>query len=290
MFSACFWQIFVKHKLPAIYVAARVSFAQMIGAGVLAIPEVTSASGFILSSVTLVIVWSYCLATGLLVAECSGDGRESIQKMAEASIGPSAGNAMCATFLVSNYLLMVAYICQGTTLLARVPDMAGDVCGSVLKHCLTDLHLGPIVFTAVVGCSTLWGPKHLVGQANTFLVGLIATAFVGLVWTGVCHIDISSLYSTLDTSSLPGMLPVALCALGFQNIVPAVSKNLAGDSKKIRASLVIGSGIPLLICECLDLYGVVQNEKHLMHEVYGSLDDLFIQVVYFLFTCSRWEK
>lgn len=221
----------------------------MIGAGVLALPAVTSAPGFLLSSIAMVVVWGYCLTTGMLVAECAGDGRESIQEMAEASVGRSAGNVMCATFLASNYLLMVAYICQGASLLSGLPMLSPAVCGPIFASCLSDFHLAPLVFTAVIGCTSLWGPSRFVENTNTALVGLIAAAFVGLMATGVHNVDVASLGLTPDASALPAMLPVALCALTFQNVVPAVSKNLGGDASKIRSSLVVGSGLPLITCE-----------------------------------------
>lgn len=198
----------------------------------------------------MMVVWGYCLATGLLVAECSGDNRQSIQKMAEASVGRTAGNALCATFLASNYLLMVAYICQATDLISGLPVVSTALSQPFFDHHLKDPHLAPIIFTALAGCGSLWGPKRLVEDVNTSLVGLIAITFVGLLCIGMPHVNVSLLEYTPDASALPSMVPVALCALAFQNVVPAVSKNLGGDSQKIRSSLVLGSGLPLLMCEC----------------------------------------
>ncbi|CAM9301968.1 unnamed protein product, partial [Hapterophycus canaliculatus] len=215
----------------------------MIGAGVLALPTVTSAPGFVLSSTAMIAVWGYCLASGILVAECAGGGRNSIQEMAEASVGRTAGNFMCAAFLASNYLLMVAYICQGS---ASLPSLSTAVCGPFFTSCINEFHLAPILFTGIVGCTSLWGPARFVETANTALVGLIAVSFAGLVATELPHVNVESLALTPDASALPTMLPVALCALTFQNVVPAVSKNLDGNARKIKASLAIGSGLPLL--------------------------------------------
>lgn len=218
----------------------------MIGAGVLALPAVTSAPGFALSSAAMVVVWGYCLCSGMIVAECAGEGRNSVQEMAEASVGKFAGNVMCAAFLASNYLLMVAYICQGAS---SLPMLSTAVCGPFFTRCIDDFHLAPLLFTGVVGCTSLWGPARFVETANTALVGLIAASFLGLMATGVPRLDIACLGLTPDASALPAMLPVALCALTFQNVVPAVSKNLDGDASKIKASLAIGSGLPLITCE-----------------------------------------
>lgn len=95
----------------------------------------------------------------------------------------------------------------------------------------------------------MWGPARFVEAANTALVGLIAISFGGLVATGLPRVDVALLGLAPDASTLPAMLPVALCALTFQNVVPAVSKNLNGDAKKIKASLALGSGLPLMTCE-----------------------------------------
>ncbi|CAM9996775.1 unnamed protein product [Ectocarpus sp. 6 AP-2014] len=215
----------------------------MIGAGVLALPSVTGAPGFVLSSTAMVVVWGYCLCSGMLVAECAGQGRSSVQEMAEASVGKTAGNFMCATFLMSNYLLMVAYICQGAS---SLPLFRPEFCGPVFTSCMKDFHLAPLLFTGLVGSVSLWGPARFVEAANTALVGLIAISFGGLVATGLPRVDVALLGLTPDASTLPAMLPVALCALTFQNVVPAVSKNLNGDARKIKASLAIGSGLPLM--------------------------------------------
>lgn len=226
-------------NFPPLVPPAQIPFdwAQMIGAGVLALPAVTSAPGFVLSSAAMVVVWGYCLCSGMIVAECAGEGRNSVQEMAEASVGKFAGNVMCAAFLASNYLLMVAYICQGAS---SLPMLSTAVCGPFFA---------PLLFTGVVGCTSLWGPARFVEAANTALVGLIAASFLGLMATGVPRLDIASLGLSPDASALPAMLPVALCALTFQNVVPAVSKNLEGDAPKIKASLAIGSGLPLITCE-----------------------------------------
>lgn len=221
----------------------------MIGAGVLALPQVTEAPGFLLSSGAMILTWGYCVASGLIVAECAGDGRDSIQEMAEASIGQTAGNFMCATFLASNYLLLIAYICQGSSLISNLLILPTNWCPSFLMQCMTEFHLAPLVFTAAIGCASLWGPAHIVENVNTALVGLVGLSFVGLLGTGIPHMDVPSLGLTPDSSALPAMLPVAICALTFQNVVPAVSKNLGGDAAKIRSSLAIGSGVPLCICK-----------------------------------------
>lgn len=223
----------------------------MIGAGVLALPEVTRAPGFVFSTAGMVVVWAYCLATGLLIAECSGDGRESIRKMAEVSLGRTAGNAMCATFLAANYLLMIAYISQGGSLLSSLPFLSSDALHPIMDFFPRGLHLAPLMFTALAGGGGLWGPSRWVNATNNALVGVVALTFVGLVRSGIPHVDLSSLGYAPDVSALPAMFPVALCALTFQNVVPLVSKNLEGDSKRIRSSLVIGSGIPLSICESI---------------------------------------
>ena len=225
----------------------------MVGAGVLALPQVTEGPGFLLSSAAMVAVWGYCLSSAIIVAECAGNGRETIQKMAEASVGRTAGNLMCASFLASNYLLLVAYISQGASLLPAVPALS-----SFLASFVGDIHLAPMVFTTLVGFTSLWSPVRFAEKANTALVGMIILSFGGLVALGLPHIDVESLGLTPDASALPSMLPVAVCALTFQNVVPTVSKNLGGDPIKIRSSLAIGSGVPLMSCKlakcaCQDL-------------------------------------
>ncbi|CAM9137914.1 unnamed protein product [Discosporangium mesarthrocarpum] len=228
--------------------SAAVVAGNMIGAGVLALPSVAGAPGFWLSSGAMVGVWAYCLATGLLIAEvCSGDGRASIQKMTESTLGPVWGNLMCTAFLGSNYLLMVAYICQGATVLSGVPMFAPEVYRPLINKCVSDLHLAPLVFTAFVGGASLWGPSKVIEGANNMLVGMIVISFIGLMGIGLPSVDFGALSTTWDVDTLPSMLPVAVCALVFQNVVPVVSNQLDGNIKNIRTAMTLGSGLPLIL-------------------------------------------
>jgi tyrosine-specific transport protein len=230
--------------------AAALVGGNMVGAGILALPAVTSTPGFVPSAVAMVGVWGYCLITGLLTAEvaCSSgalDGRATVQGMAQATLGSTAGKLVGGAFIASNYLLLMAYIAQGSTVVDAIPALHTDVCGSLFGDCVSSFHLMPLVFAAAAGSFSLWGPAKLVENTNNAMVAVILAAFGGLVALGAPAVDSSTLLGHANALALPAVLPTLLCALTFHNVVPVVSSQLRGDMSKIRAALTVGTAVPL---------------------------------------------
>jgi tyrosine-specific transport protein len=230
--------------------AAALVGGNMVGAGILALPAVTSTPGFVPSAIAMVAVWGYCLITGLLTAEvaCNSgalDGRATVQGMAQATLGSTAGKLVGGAFIASNYLLLMAYIAQGSTVVDAIPALHTDVCGSLFGDCVSSFHLMPLAFAAAAGSFSLWGPAKLVENTNNAMVAIILATFGGLVALGVPAVDSSTLLGHADALALPAVLSTLLCALTFHNVVPVVSSQLRGDMSKIRVALTVGTAVPL---------------------------------------------
>ncbi|CAN0119852.1 unnamed protein product, partial [Phaeothamnion confervicola] len=144
-------------------------------------------------------------------------------------------------FVASNYLLLVAYISQGSNIVASV--LGSEACGPFL--CVSQPALTPLLFGVVLGSARLFAPPAAANAANNALVVAIAASFAGLLAVGLPGVEVGVLTATFDVAAAPAMLPVALTATVFQNIVPVVLKQLKGDLQAVRAALTWGSGIPI---------------------------------------------
>ncbi|KAG5191408.1 Tryptophan/tyrosine permease family-domain-containing protein [Tribonema minus] len=236
---------------PEVLNAAALVGGNMVGAGILALPTVTAAPGFVPAASAMVGVWGFCLLTGLLIAEtCAAHGAAhgapaTVRGIAAATLGPRAGALVGAGFIAKNYLLMVAYISQGSHVVGALPVFDGLGGGGAFPDDAAALL--PVLFAAAVGGFGLWGGARAVDGANAALVAVILASFAALVAAGAPHVDAAALLRGAAPAALPPVLPVILCAMTFQNIVPVVTTALGGDLPRVRAALVAGTGVPLLM-------------------------------------------
>ena len=107
------------------YQAAALVAGTAVGAGVLALPAETAASGFLASSVAILGGWAFSVATGMLLAEASlwalrttGSGGISLATVAGRTLGPVGAAACGAVYLFLSYALLVAYISRGGDVIA----------------------------------------------------------------------------------------------------------------------------------------------------------------------------
>jgi hypothetical protein len=181
-----------------VFSAAALIAGCMIGAGILALPSVTVHSGFMPSSAALAVVWSYCVASGLLIGEVcinskSSRGAASYLKMAGATVGKGVATVAFALFTVFQYLLLVAYISQGGSLLRNFLEIfQGMDLESVIVHEMDSLG-APVVFASLMGLLlTLGTPKALESVNNAVVLCVVGT-FSLLLAAGMQKIDVSLL-------------------------------------------------------------------------------------------------
>eukprot|EP00640_Fibrocapsa_japonica_P001823 CAMPEP_0113937036 /NCGR_PEP_ID=MMETSP1339-20121228/3743_1 /TAXON_ID=94617 /ORGANISM="Fibrocapsa japonica" /LENGTH=444 /DNA_ID=CAMNT_0000939649 /DNA_START=183 /DNA_END=1517 /DNA_ORIENTATION=- /assembly_acc=CAM_ASM_000762 len=244
-----------------------------IGGGILALPLVSTQCGFLPSAAIITIIWTLCYISGLFICEAaitnseyckvtpsassrsglteedSGEEAASMLELAEQSLGQRTGLLAWTGSLIVNYALLIAYIAQ---------------CGQVLEQAL------PSWMAPLVGEGSLLGSMEVLVTAGTALLvagassavlditanGLMVVvfaSFAALVGGLVPGVDPESLMRA-DTSAgaaLP-LLPVALCALVFHNVLPAVTARLGCDRQKVSKSVFWGTFIPLLMYLCYD--------------------------------------
>jgi tyrosine-specific transport protein len=246
-----------------------------LGAGVLALPSVSLPSGFVVSSIALGFTWAGCVATALLVAEVminvqraaghsatasssSSDNDQQpagIYAIAEKTLGEVGGAVACATYILLNYSLLVAYVSKGGGILSEAASTIGAYAaasastssgGVELDSFTSDNSFGLSVgYTALIATLTLRSsPAGRSALQGVLLASLLAT-FWALLAALLPSVKLDLLLAHADVEALPAALPVLVCALVFHNVVPTVVQQERADPGRVRTSIVAGSLLPL---------------------------------------------
>jgi tyrosine-specific transport protein len=231
-----------------------------IGAGVLALPSVTIAAGFIPSSIALVLAWLYALSTGLLLAEIHLRTLEQKQTsdvhsvglislitpvLGASKLGQATRTIAAIAYGFLHYALLVAYIAEGGEILNPLLQAIGSFI-LVIPLLTVPSELGPIVFVTVLGSLLYFGRSHWINRVNAAFVAIILIAFLGLMKDMMPNISGDRLLYQ-NWAAIPAAIPVMLVAIFFQNVIPVVTTQLEGDVKLIRRSLFLGSLLPLVL-------------------------------------------
>jgi tyrosine-specific transport protein len=210
-----------------------------IGAGMLALPVITSLAGFLPSLVIFLAAWLFMTATGFLLLEVNlALGSEvSLISMAQKTLGP-LGRLLCwLLFIFLFYSLGVAYVAASGSILH---DIVYDLGGMNLSA-----SFGSALFTLAFGIVVYLGTKP-VDHVNRFLMAGLIIAYVVLVSVGSRYVQ-SSLLAVHHWKYAYLSIPILIVSFGFHNMIPSLSHYLKGDVKRLRYVIFFGSLIPLII-------------------------------------------
>lgn len=218
-----------------------------VGAGILALPAVTLPSGIVPSTVMLIAVWIYALASGLLLAEVNVNAMYNLGRpglgllaMVEGTLGKLGARVAGGAYLFLHYALLVAYISQGGKVLGSAFEMVRGVSDSLPNW------VGTLTFSILFGGILYFGQARLVERLNNVFVAIVIASFLGLLLLGLTKVNLTQ-FSFQDWRALSPTVSVMFVALFFHNVIPVVTTQLEGDVEKIRHSIVIGSAIPLVM-------------------------------------------
>lgn len=213
-----------------------------VGPGILGLPAATLHAGLIPSTVTIVVVWAYVMASILLVAELSyavmaeqGVAEVSFTGLAVRTLGHSAGRVVALVYAFLNYALLVACV-------------AG--LHSILVHWLP-LHpaLVCILSPGVVAFMLAFTSFQAVDILNRALCGLMIASITGLIGIGVSvgrDFWLGSIGSgTWSFTALSPAIPVIVLTLGFHVITPVVCQVVGGRPQEARKAILCGGAVPL---------------------------------------------
>ncbi|KAK8542195.1 hypothetical protein V6N13_137231 [Hibiscus sabdariffa] len=219
-----------------------------IGSGILALPQKASPAGVVPSSISLVVCWGFLLIEALLLIEINVGLRRkrkeeedeeegeleviSIRTMAQQTLGDWGGNLATITYVFLGYTSMIAYSSKSGDILFHLINLPEPVSG--------------FLFTAIFTILISVGGTQTTDQVNQWLT----IAMIGLLMTieGVAVVfgGWSGLEGNGDWGKVPATIPVMIFSLVYHDIAPVLCAYLGSDLTRLRASVLLGSVVPLL--------------------------------------------
>jgi tyrosine-specific transport protein len=210
-----------------------------VGAGMLGLPVLSSAAGFIPSAICYILAWLFMTCTGLLLLEVNLWFKDnvSIISMVDRTLGPLGRSLSWFLYLFLFYSVMVAYIAGSGGLFS---DLYARYTGNTIA-----LWTASLIFVTIFGIIIYRGTLNVDWVNRLLMFGLIIT-YVALIGLGLPSVDVQ-LLKRQDWKSIVLVIPAMIISFGFHNLVPSLTTYLNHDAKKLRLTLIIGSSIPLFI-------------------------------------------
>ncbi|XP_027087211.1 uncharacterized protein [Coffea arabica] len=251
----------ISKKKGSIAGAVSLIIGTSIGSGILALPKKTSPAGFFPSSISMTVCWVFLLIEALLLVEVNvrllkkksmrlkSDewGIISIRTMAQETLGEWGGALATVTYVFLGYTSMIAYTSKSGEILNHLIDLPESVSG--------------IFFTAFFTTLIFVGGTQATDQVNQWLtiamlgllvaIEVLAVAFGG--WSGFGGSD--------NWEKVPATIPVIIFSLVYHDLAPVLCSYLGGDLSRIRASVLLGSIVPLLALLIWDAIALGLSEQ-----------------------------
>lgn len=223
------------HSLGHVFGGALLIAGTTIGVGMLALPVATAPAGFVPAVTIYLICWLFMLCTGLLLLEvCSWMPKDSnLITMAEKLLGPVGRNVCWVVYLFLFVTVMIAHVTGGGAVLREVLG------NSIPEWAAMIIYV--IVFSPVVYLGT-----RMVDRLNLCLISGVAISYILFITFSASHVNFS-LLKFADWSKTWVALPVLFTAFTYQVIIPTLMTYMNGNVKKVRASILLGTTIPLVV-------------------------------------------
>jgi tyrosine-specific transport protein len=205
-----------------------------IGAGMLGIPVVTGAAGFIPSALLFFLAWAFMALSGLVLGELVLSYRETnvnLLTMAKDCLGETGRLVTSLLFVSLFYALMIAYILAAGMLISHFVPISASF-ASILT-------VSGIYFAIAKGLK-------LVDAFNRKLMTGLAVSYIFLVICGIPQVS-SERLMRYDFTAIWLALPILVVSFGYHNLVPSLASYVGRSRKILAKSIVIGSLIPLAI-------------------------------------------
>lgn len=210
-----------------------------IGAGMLALPVISSFAGFIPSFVLLVICWLFLFGTSLLLLDVNlaFPGEVNLITMAGRSLGLPGKAITWITYLLLLYSLTSAYISGSAPLFLQAFNY--------ITGYTAPAWIGPFPLLVFFGIFVYIGTLAVDWVNRILMIGLVVSYFLLAAFLPsniqphlLQHVDVSAIWIAI---------PVVLTSFGFHIIIPTLTTYLHHDKKKLRLALFIGSLIPFIV-------------------------------------------
>jgi tyrosine-specific transport protein len=205
-----------------------------IGAGMLALPTITSPLGFLLSCGCYLFIFSLMLLSGYFLVKLVLHYPEhhNFVSLSKKIMGQK-GAAFCwIIYLLLMYALVAAYLSASASLISSRLSFFEET---------WLIFLLPVAFSIFLK----FGIKGI-DRINQLLMFFLIASFVGLmIYLGI-HQNLALPWTGTSKNIFP-TFPIIITAFGYHIIIPSISSYLDRNFKRIIRALVIGSFIPLTI-------------------------------------------
>lgn len=233
-----------------------------IGAGMLALPIVTAQLGFPVAILLLLLCW-LIMTTGaflLLEANLWLPQNSNLVSMAKVTIGPWGQMIAWVAYLLLLYSLLCAYIAGGSDLLHNLLLKAGVDLPSWFSATLFTLVFGTIVYLGI----------RAVDYTNRCFLSVKLAAYGILVALLFPFINTPLLsVGFIEKITTPGAIAITIVSFGYATIVPSLRVYFAGDIKKLKIAILLGSLIPFF---CYLFWDAVIMGIIPLHGAHGLLE------------------
>ena len=210
-----------------------------IGAGMLALPVMSSFVGFFPSILIFLLCWGVMLATAFFFLDVNFavEGEPNLISMVHKTLGRWGKGVSWVVYLLLLYSLAAAYIAASAPLFSTAfTYLTGFVMPTwIAPFCL------PLIFGFFVYLGTLG-----VDLINRLLMLGLCVSYVLLVGFLPEHVE-GHLLAHADWKPFLVAFPVVITSFGYHIIIPSLTTYMNHDKKKLRWILIIGSLLPLVI-------------------------------------------
>lgn len=209
-----------------------------MGAGMLALPVVTSFGGFFPSVLVFFLCWALMLVTAFFFLEVnlSVRGEPNLVSMAGKTLGVWGKGISWFFYLLLLYSLLAAYISGCTPLFLSLFSFF---------HITFPKWFCPFILPALFGGFVYLGTKG-VDYVNRILMIGLALSYLLLISYCPSFIEVPRLFH-VDFPAALISIPVVITSFGYHIIIPTLTTYMNHDVKRLRMTLLIGSSIPFVI-------------------------------------------
>ncbi len=212
-----------------------------IGAGMIALPLVTSGIGALYATLLFIFVCSVVFYSGLLTLEVNlafKAPRNSYGTMALETLGKPAQYLTSLMYLLLLYALASALISGGASLM--------EATNLLLFNKTLPNFLNAIIFTVFLGAIVTLSTRAVdLTTRGLFLVKAILIMIIFSLF--LPKVDYVNLLQQREAIYLWAAAPVILTAFGFHIVIPSLAPYLDSDPKKLFKVLFWASAITLII-------------------------------------------
>lgn len=212
-----------------------------IGAGMLALPIASGASGFPAALVYISFWFIYSIMTMFLILECMGyhplTEDSGFISMSRQLSGPMSRIGICISYTLLLYAVTSAYIIGGAQLLSNALQ---------LFHLPLSLQLSLFTFSTLFTAIAMQNIK-IVGKFNQWLMYFLIASFGGMILFIINNVNLEVLLSSKELIHLIPSTSIIVLSFACHNLLPTILNYLHGEAKDIKQAILLGMCLPLII-------------------------------------------